>query len=130
MRAVIAERHGGPEVLKATERDAPTAGPGQLLVDVVAAGVNFADIYARQGQPPYSGDVPYVPGMEGAGIVAAVGPGTDPAAVGAPAAGTRAAGHAGQGILPPPGAGPVPRGRGPRAPAAALLHGPPAPPPR
>src|SRR5258707_12284932 len=80
MRAVIAERHGGPEVLKATERDAPTAGPGQLLVDVVAAGVNFADIYARQGQPPYSGDVPYVPGMEGAGIVAAVGPGTNPAA--------------------------------------------------
>jgi NADPH:quinone reductase-like Zn-dependent oxidoreductase len=75
MRAVIAEEHGGPEVLKGIERDGPTAGPGQVLVDVVAAGINFADIKRRQRQPPYCGDVPHVPGMEGAGIVAAVGPG-------------------------------------------------------
>src|SRR6266851_9209572 len=123
MRAVIAERHGGPEVLKATERDAPTAGPGQLLVDVVAAGVNFADIYARQGQPPYSGDVPYVPGMEGAGIVAAVGPGTDPAAVGDRIAWTGAASYAEQVIVPADGAVPVPGDVDLETAAAALLQG-------
>ena len=73
MRAVIADQHGGPEVLRLTEREAPAPGPGQLLVDVAAAGVNFADIYARQGIPPYTGQVPFVPGSEGAGIVAAAG---------------------------------------------------------
>ena len=55
-------------------RDTPTPGPGQLLVDVAAAGVNFADIYRRQGHPPYGGDVPYVAGSEGAGTVTAAGP--------------------------------------------------------
>ena len=60
MRAVIAEKHGGPDVLRLAERDTPTPGPGQLLVEVTAAGVNFADIYRRQGLPPYGGNVPYV----------------------------------------------------------------------
>jgi len=75
MRAVIAEKHGGPEVLRPADIDTPTPGPGQLLVDVVAAGVNFADIYRRQGHPPYAGDLPYVAGSEGAGTVTAAGPG-------------------------------------------------------
>jgi NADPH:quinone reductase len=75
MRAVIAEKHGGPEVLRPADIDTPTPGPGQLLVDVAAAGVNFADIYRRQGHPPYAGDVPYVAGSEGAGTVTAAGPG-------------------------------------------------------
>jgi NADPH:quinone reductase len=123
MRAVIAEQHGGPEVLKATERDTPTAGPGQLLVDVVTAGVNFADIYRRQGLPPYSGDVPYVPGMEGAGIVAAVGPGTEGAAVGDRVAWTGAASYAEQVIVPADSAVPVPDGMDLETAAAALLQG-------
>jgi NADPH2:quinone reductase len=75
MHAVIAEKHGGPEVLRPADIDTPTPGPGQLLVDVAAAGVNFADIYRRQGHPPYAGDVPYVAGSEGAGTVTAAGPG-------------------------------------------------------
>src|SRR5262249_30626569 len=82
MRAVIAERHGGPDGLTVVQRDAPAPGPGQLLVDVAAAGVNFADIYRREGRPPYGGEVPYVPGMEGAGTVAAAGPGADGPGVG------------------------------------------------
>ena len=77
MRAVTAEQHGGPEVLRLAEHDTPAPGPGQLLVDVAAAGVNFADIYARQGIPPYAGQVPFVLGSEGAGVVAAVGPGAE-----------------------------------------------------
>src|SRR5260370_9624754 len=75
MRAVVVEEHGGPEVLKASDWPAPSPGPGQLLVDVAAAGVNFMDIYQREGRPPYRGSLPYVPGAEGAGTVAAAGPG-------------------------------------------------------
>ncbi len=77
MRAVIAEAYGGPEVLRLAEHDAPGPGPGQVLVDVAAAGVNYMDIYQREGRPPYRGDVPFVPGGEGAGTVAAVGPDVD-----------------------------------------------------
>ena len=75
MRAVVVREHGGPEVLQAGEWPAPSPGPGQLLVAVAAAGVNFMDIYQREGRPSYGEDVPYVPGAEGAGTVVAVGPG-------------------------------------------------------
>jgi NADPH:quinone reductase len=75
MRTVVVEQHGGPEVLEVADRDAPRAGAGQLLIDVAAAGVNYMDIYQRQGNPPYRGDLPYAPGAEGAGTVAAVGAG-------------------------------------------------------
>ena len=47
MRAVIAEAHGGPEVLRLVEHDSSQPGPGQLLVDVTTAGVNYMDIYQR-----------------------------------------------------------------------------------
>ena len=73
MHAVMVRRSGGPEVLEAGEMKAPEPGPGELVVDVAAAGVNFMDIYQRQGRPPYGGRLPYVPGTEGAGTVAAVG---------------------------------------------------------
>jgi NADPH:quinone reductase len=75
MRVVVAEELGGPDVLRLTQADAPAPGPGQILVDVAAAGVNFADVYRREGRAPYAGAVPYVPGQEGAGVVTAVGPG-------------------------------------------------------
>src|SRR5258708_27086883 len=75
MRAVIGSRHGGPEVLQIGEVAPPEPGPGQLLVDVAAAGVNYMDIYQREGRPPYaSAALPYVPGTEGAGTGTAVGP--------------------------------------------------------
>ena len=75
MRAVVAETHGGPEVLQFRDWPIPDPGPGQLLVDVAAAGVNFRDIYEREGQPPYRGACRPCPASEGAGTVAAVGPG-------------------------------------------------------
>src|SRR5262249_28953136 len=53
----------------------PSPGPGQLLVSVAAAGVNFMDIYRREGRPPYHSELPYVPGAEGAGTVVAAGEG-------------------------------------------------------
>jgi NADPH:quinone reductase len=75
MRTVVVEQHGVPEVLEVADRDTPRPGAGQLLIDVAAAGINYMDIYQRQGNPPYRGDLPYVPGAEGAGTVAAVGAG-------------------------------------------------------
>jgi NADPH:quinone reductase len=123
MRAVIAERHGGPDVLTVVQRDAPAPGPGQLLVDVAVAGVNFVDIYSRQGQPPYSGDVPYVPGTEGAGTVTAVGPGAGGPGVGDRVAWTGAASYAEQVIVPAGQAFPVPDDVDLEVAAAVLLQG-------
>ena len=74
MRAIVVRQHGQPEVLQIAEMPDPRPGPGQLLVDVAAAGVNFMDLYQRKGNPPYASSLPYVPGAEGAGTVAGIGP--------------------------------------------------------
>jgi NADPH2:quinone reductase len=73
INAIQITENGGPEVLQYTEVDAPEAGPGQLAVQVAAAGVNFIDIYHRQGVYPLP--LPRVLGLEGAGRVIAVGDG-------------------------------------------------------
>ena len=52
MWAVVVTEFGGPEVLRVGERASPTPGSGEVVVDVAAAGVNFIDIYAREGRPP------------------------------------------------------------------------------
>jgi NADPH2:quinone reductase len=49
MRAVQISKHGGPEVLEVVDVPAPEAGSGQLLVDVAAGGVNYRDVYEREG---------------------------------------------------------------------------------
>ena len=49
MQAVIVQQPGGPEMLEVQEQPTPEPGPGQLRVDVAAAGVNFIDIYQRSG---------------------------------------------------------------------------------
>ena len=82
MRVVVGERLGGPDVLSVTERDAPRPGPGQVVVDVAAAGVNYMDIYQREGVGNYRPEPPFVPGAEGAGTVAAVGEDVTALAVG------------------------------------------------
>lgn len=71
MRAIVVSRTGGPEVLEFTEHPDPRPGPGQVLIDVAAAGVNFIDVYHRTGA--YPKPKPYVPGTEAAGTVLAVG---------------------------------------------------------
>ena len=82
MRVVVGERLGGPEVLEVTEQEAPRPGPGQVVVEVAAAGVNYMDIYQREGVGNYRTEPPFVPGAEGAGTVAAVGEGVTGLAVG------------------------------------------------
>ncbi len=71
MRAVVAREPGGAEVLDYVDLPDPEAGPGQLLVRVAAAGVNFIDTYRRSGVYPMA--FPHVVGSEGAGEVVAVG---------------------------------------------------------
>ncbi|HYZ55633.1 MAG TPA: NAD(P)H-quinone oxidoreductase [Streptosporangiaceae bacterium] len=74
MRAVVISEPGGPDVLQWLEVPDPVPGPGDVLIDVVAAGVNRADLLQRQGfYPPPPGAPPY-PGMECSGRIAAVGP--------------------------------------------------------
>ncbi|WP_216911580.1 quinone oxidoreductase family protein [Nocardia noduli] len=71
MRAIQVSEHGGPEVLTYTEVPRPSIGPGQLLVETEAIGINFIDTYIRTGVYPQS--VPYIPGAEGTGVIAEVG---------------------------------------------------------
>jgi putative PIG3 family NAD(P)H quinone oxidoreductase len=75
MHAVVISEPGDPEVLQWTEVADPRPGPGEVLVEVAAAGVNRADLMQRQGlYPPPAGAPPY-PGLECSGTVAALGDG-------------------------------------------------------
>lgn len=80
MQAIVVEERGGPEVLKWTEVPDPVPGETEVLVDVTAAGVNFIDTYQRSGT--YDRPLPFTPGLEVAGTVAAVGSGVEGFAVG------------------------------------------------
>ena len=72
MRAIKVANYGDASVLRLSDTEPiPTLGEGQALVNVHAAGVNFVDIYQRQGR--YAVGVPYIPGLEGAGVVESVG---------------------------------------------------------
>jgi NADPH:quinone reductase-like Zn-dependent oxidoreductase len=75
MRALVNTRFGGPEVLEVQERPDPLPQPGQVLVRVSRAGLNFADIAARVGLYPDAPKFPTVMGYEAAGKVEAVGAG-------------------------------------------------------
>ena len=71
MRAIVVSANGGPDVLVPSDVPEPSGGESDLIVDVTAAGVNFIDIYQREGLYPLP--LPYTPGLEGAGIVRSIG---------------------------------------------------------
>jgi NADPH:quinone reductase len=73
MRAIEITATGGADVLVLHDVSEPVAGPGQAVVRVEAAGVNFIDVYVREGR--YPAQLPLVPGQEAAGTVVAVGDG-------------------------------------------------------
>jgi NADPH:quinone reductase-like Zn-dependent oxidoreductase len=77
MKSVVITKQGPPEVLKVEERPEPSVGPGEVLVEVGAAGINFADLMARVGLYPDAPDLPAVVGYEVAGTVSAVGDGVE-----------------------------------------------------
>jgi NADPH:quinone reductase len=112
MRAVLIRRHGGPDVLEVVDVPPPEPGPGRLLVNVAAAGVNYRDLYERRGA--YGGDLPAIIGVEGAGSV--VGSGERVAWISAPSS------YAEQVVVDANKVVPVPEGVGDEV-AAALLQG-------
>jgi NADPH2:quinone reductase len=82
VKAIVVEELGGPEVLRLRERPAPVPQPGQILVDIAVAGVNFMDTGARRVGTGASREVPFVPGVEAAGRVSALGAGVTDFATG------------------------------------------------
>ena len=75
MRAIQVSRTGGPEVLELVDLPRPQPKPGEVLVRVAAAGVNFIDTYLREGR--YPAPLPFVPGQEAAGVVESLGEGVN-----------------------------------------------------
>jgi len=82
MKAVVCKEFGPPENLVVEDVDEPVPGPGQLLVDVEAAAVTFPDTLMLEDKYQFKTGLPYVPGTEGAGVVAAIGAGVEGWSVG------------------------------------------------
>ena len=72
-KTIVVQETGGPEVMKVVERAVGEPGPGEIRIRQSAAGLNFADVYFRTGL--YKATPPFTPGMEGAGVIEAVGAG-------------------------------------------------------
>ena len=104
MKAMTMTRVGGPEVLALVQRPTPTPGPGEALVEVAAAGVNFMDIGVRQGMAWTEQPDPKVLGVEGAGRVIAVGPGVEDVPLGRRVAWVYAPGSYAEQVVVPAGA--------------------------
>lgn len=85
MKAIVVNEPGAPEVLRLEEVKKPEPGPGEVLIRVAVAGVNYADVGMRAGMMggPHAMDLPYTPGFEVAGTVAAVGENVTGVAAGA-----------------------------------------------
>jgi len=75
MKACVVTAFGGPEVLQVIAQPVPEPGAGQIRIRVHATSVNFADVMARQGRYHNGGQPPFVPGLDVAGTVDAIGPG-------------------------------------------------------
>lgn len=80
MKAIQFSEHGDSSVLNVVEVDIPTPGPGQILVKMVATGINFIDIYRRRGTYPLA--LPHILGEEGVGVIQELGQGVTELEVG------------------------------------------------
>jgi NADPH:quinone reductase-like Zn-dependent oxidoreductase len=82
MKAVIFEKHGGPEVLQYADFPTPEPGPGQVQVQLHAAALNRLDVWVRKGWPGIRLEYPHIPGADGAGVISALGSGVTSCRVG------------------------------------------------
>lgn len=122
MQAIRVHQYGGPEVMELESLPIPTPGPGQALVNVQAAGVNFIDIYQRSGA--YKLPLPLGLGLEGAGAVEAVGEGVTSVKVGDRVAWTQIPGsYATHNVVPADRLVALPDGLSFKDGAAAMLQG-------
>jgi NADPH:quinone reductase len=122
MRAIQIKRYGGSEVLDQVELPEPAPGPGEALVRVRVAGVNFTDIYQRKGT--YQGALPFTPGVEGVGVVEKLGSGVTEVKVGDRVGWVMIKGsYAELAVLPAQRLVPIPASVDDRTAAAILLQG-------
>jgi NADPH2:quinone reductase len=122
MHAIRVPQYGGPEAMRLEELPTPRPGDGQALVRLEAAGVNFIDVYQRTGL--YKNPLPVPLGLEGAGVVEAVGPGVTTVRVGDRVAWTGVPGsYATHAVVPADRLVTLPAGLDGRAGAAAMLQG-------
>jgi NADPH2:quinone reductase len=122
MKAIRIDAFGGPDALRLQDVPEPVPGAGELVVRVEAAGVNFIDVYHRTGL--YPNPLPLVPGLEGAGVVTALGPETPTFRVGDRVAWSSTLGsYAESAKLPADKAVAVPAGVDSRTAAALMLQG-------
>jgi NADPH:quinone reductase len=111
VRCIEIPQPGGPEVLRLAERPDPEPGPGELLLDVAAAGVNRPDVLQRQGGYPPPPGASDIPGLEVAGRVIAVGPDVTAWRVGDEVCAlVSGGGYASRCVAPVPQCLPVPKG--------------------
>lgn len=75
MKAIVIDGAGGPEVLKLKEVDDPVAGAGEVVIKIVAAALNRADVMQRQGSYPPPPGASLIPGLECSGTIESVGHG-------------------------------------------------------
>ena len=124
MRAVVVEKFGGPDALAVAERPVPEPSPGHLLVQVAAAGVNYMDIYQREGIGLYKRPLPVGIGGEGAGTVISAADGVTDFSPGDRVAWAAAAGsYAEQVVVAADSAVPVSPGIDLKIAAAVMLQG-------
>jgi NADPH:quinone reductase len=122
MKAIQIHQTGGPEVLTLAEIPIPTPGPGQVLIKIAATGVNFIEIYFREGR--YKAPLPLTPGSEAAGTVEQFGDGVEGFAVGDHVASTSVMGsYAEYALVPASQLVKVPTGLDLKQAAAAILQG-------
>ncbi|MEY7972992.1 quinone oxidoreductase [Saccharomonospora xinjiangensis] len=120
--AIRIQRTGGPDVLDVADVEIGEPGPGKILVEVSAAGVNYIDTYQRSGLYPVP--LPYTPGLEGAGRIIAVGAGVSGLSVGDRVAWQGSPGsYAEQAVVPAEMAVRIPEGVTDESAAAVMLQG-------
>jgi len=90
MKAAVVSKAGGPAAIEVKDVDRPTVEPGDVLVRVAYAGVNFIDTYQRSGGYPHP--MPHIPGAEGSGVIDSVGDAVTGCSVGQRVAWTAAPG--------------------------------------
>jgi NADPH2:quinone reductase len=122
MHAIQVREPGGPEVLTLVEVEDPSPGPGEVLVEIAATGVNFIEVYHRTGLYPMP--LPFIPGSEAAGRVVAVGPEVTSVRVGDRVASTDfSGGYAQYALAPADRVVPVPETLSDELAAATMLQG-------
>jgi NADPH2:quinone reductase len=122
MKAIQVKQVGGPEAMEVVELTVPQPKANEALVKLAASGVNFIDVYYREGR--YEAPLPLVPGQEGAGVVTAVGADVKTVKVGDRVAWSGQLGsYAEYEALPADRLVPVPQGVSDQQAAAAMLQG-------